>query len=518
MTVLEHLALKLFRSANSMPASVKTVPTLPIFAQIAGSASIRTTLKAGFVTPTSYLLDPASWLSIQQEVVKCSVSNSAECVTNPPKPTLAVVHKSLPLSARRGVAPPCMNDLTSFTPRCDHRFAETLFFHKVIEDPDFTLNIELDPSKAAWGSTFIHQDIDIPECSDFFAQEYLAESIEFMFTKEKKLPPPGRLVSMKSAALKKFDEIWKAEVAEAATTETDRVLRCMIEHNVDKVARTERKQKALRKISLQSLIAAGMPKLSYTHEKQIQEIITTEIQKVLKGETLSAFQEQDRFISDLISLYSDDLTLSYWTRPSTLNTVMNDKHRKKITDWIPPPSTTIHNILAHGDPLEELSEDFYATLANFSSKEWTGAIAPRPSHTRDEFYGITWPKAAEGDTMLDWTVFLGEVTGEKEGEMGGKLPEREEGFYSNMSGLSDVSLETSSAGSESEKDAYGDEGDGDEEEESLDTSYSDEIAPMGKHFVDQIPDGFASAREFVVEDKRCKPIGLWAQGLCVVVS
>ncbi|KAF2689903.1 hypothetical protein K458DRAFT_399326 [Lentithecium fluviatile CBS 122367] len=223
-----------------------------------------------------------------------------------------VTHMYSLIAASRGFTLPCFENDASFNPRRDDRFVETLLFHKIIDDPDYPFELQLDPSKAAWDTDYFRKD----------AVAYLVEKLKAMLLLDGKLPVLNGVFRMHISALEQFEEIWEAEVRPAAARETEHMLRCIIEPNIDQIAADKREMKPLRKAR------------------------------------------------NIISICSDDLEEGYWSLSSTMEFVMNNKHRKKISEWIPTLSTTLHTDLTHGNTLEEFKNSFESIYADFLNKEW----------------------------------------------------------------------------------------------------------------------------------------------------
>lgn len=351
----------------------------------------------------------------------------------PPHTSRAITHEPTFINIRRGGF--SLNlDLSSLTPRRDERSAEEMLVYKIIEDPDFSLMARWKPGHAAWSGGYVREDIDLPEGTDFFAQKFFAEKLRFEAAKNGALPPPPRFRFMQQSALRDFDKMAKAENEEAHTGERDRLLRCKIEHNIPDVATTEKEEKALRKIKLQTLEDAGI--LSFSNDA-IKTLLKIEMDGILANGDDADFD--GKLISDIVSVYSGDIDEEYWNLPSTMEVLMNNKHQEAIEKWIPSPSATMHQDLGHGHELEETEETFDEIYEEFLRKE---------------------ENLGEGEMMFSNLHKLGQPGFDAEDD---EIPEREPGFYSNI--LSDMSSFTSSSASDE------DETDDIEEDENSDVKH-----------------------------------------------
>jgi hypothetical protein len=314
-----------------------------------------------------------------------------------------------------------------------------LLSHKRGENPDSPILPPWNTDYAAQRSRLdfvanLHED----DSSSFFENGVFVNNVTKVLHESGRLPDGETLKSMRAGSNAKTHELITYEVMIAQTEEPTRLLRNKIENLMSEVAHTVEQEKACRKIRLPALEATNILQLT---DRAAIPVFRTQMYKVMNKRAGPTELDQERALN-ILSVHSADTGIGYWMQPHLLDYVCDEHKRTSIHEWIKEPGV-MHTNLHTGPneyckPLEPTQDTRSRFLIDFEGHKliWT-----KGGHH------IDWELDEEDEPLLPLT----EV----------HQAERSVGFYSNMSGLTDVSVD------ESEADSSADD---DEEEEDLQSS------------------------------------------------
>ncbi|KAH7082894.1 hypothetical protein BKA63DRAFT_561088 [Paraphoma chrysanthemicola] len=323
------------------------------------------------------------------------------------------------LASRRGQPGMVLHDVFNIkTGNEEQNFA--LFCHKRRENPDF-------PLISVWNKDhvvqrerldFIQQlTEDVSE--DIFTHETFVRNVWDEMCSTKTGPHLQRLHEMRTEAAAESFAMIKQEYLSAQISERKRLLRVKIEPLLCKVGGTLKKNKAIRDIPLDVLQAARITTLSTLEAVKILRV--AEMMKAMQAATAGADFKKEH-ISDLISHYSEDVNEDYCYEAGSHWRTFTIGGRKCV-------------------PIE---------LCDISDE--VGKAEEYPWRT--EYLYPDYPWGPKEEHLIDWnfdgitkTVVLPLDDGYPD--------ERSEGFFTNMSGLSDISLSSDSDSTSSESEGGG---------------------------------------------------------------
>jgi hypothetical protein len=306
-----------------------------------------------------------------------------------------------------------------------------LLCHKKRENPDF-------PIIPIWhkDSTAQRNELDFvaqlseDRAAGFFVHGCVIEVILEDSKYTEAAPDAEYIQEMRAYGFEECQKMLDAEVKAAKDNEPNRLLRVKIEPFLTKVGGTLKKDKALRLVSIEMLMAANLLELS---DHDIIAVLKTEMQKVIASENeLAAIN--DVCICDILSNYSNDVGLDYWQQPKVMDALCNEEKRQRISDWA---SNVEHVVVLHKNvhmyDILEPNHDCAAMI-------WA------------EIALKAWPYGGQNGPMIAFQL--------SEDKQSIALPlidgcptERSEGFFTNMSGLTDVSSNVSSTRCGSDSDS-----------------------------------------------------------------
>jgi len=331
----------------------------------------------------------------------------------------------------------------------------SLISRKMRENPDFPIiPMWHDDYEAQRDERDILMQVAEDSTTGFFLHAVTADMIQVELKDCMEVPDADYLREMRAEGLKEFKKMCRAEAKKAKENEPNRLVRVKIEPFLEQVGGTPKKDQAIRFIKVEALKAAGIATLSLKEDAvQIVEILRSEMHKVLDGKCELAGID-DVCVCDIISTDDDgDVSEHHWNDPKAIDIACNAKKRERIAEWAASidDKVVIHSILDTDDILEP-NYDCEALI-------WAEKAVKEPAYRSANGLMIAFELSADKKSVV-----LPLVDGYPDA--------RSEGFFTNMSGLTNVSCDTSNQCSDTGSQANSDSDLKDDNEDGGDSSQS----------------------------------------------
>ncbi|KAH7093403.1 hypothetical protein FB567DRAFT_609902 [Paraphoma chrysanthemicola] len=345
------------------------------------------------------------------------------------------------LASRRGQPGMVLNDIfNSKTNNEEQNFA--LFCHKPRENPDF-------PLIPVWNKDHVVQrerldfiqQLTEDASEDIFTHETFVSMVWNEMCSTKSAPHPERLLELRNEAAAESFSMIKQEYLSARISERQRLLRVKIEPLLPKVGGTLKKDMAIQTV----------------------KILRAEMMRSMQDAAAGADLKKE-YISDLISNYSEDVDEDYCMKPEVIDALCNEHKRESIKAWaLKTDASGLPHVI-----FNNFGGKKYVSIELCDISDEVGKAGDYPWRTECLYPDYPWGPKEEH--MIDWKI--DEITKTVVLPLDDGYPdERSEGFFTNMSGLSDISV------SESESTSSDSEGGGSKVQRDSQTS-SEELQPQ----------------------------------------